>query len=223
MGIQSPPDHHAAELAAMRHEYMQGALDEQSVAASPMAQFTYWFEEARAAQLIEANAMIIATVSNTGIPSARTVLLKRFDEDGLVFFTNYESQKGRELASNPQVAALFYWAALERQVRVTGLARLLPATESDDYFHSRPLGSQIGAVASPQSEVIPDREWLARRFAATERDAVTAGQVERPAHWGGVLVEPEQVEFWQGRANRLHDRIRYRRVGTAWVIERLAP
>lgn len=167
--------------------------------------------------------MIVATADARGIPSARTVLLKRFDERGLIFFTNYESHKGRDLATNPHVAALFYWGALERQVRFTGVAERLPAAESDEYFHSRPLGSQIGAVASPQSEVIPSREWLAERFAAAERAAETAGRVERPAHWGGFRIVPDRVEFWQGRANRLHDRIQYRREDGRWVIERLAP
>lgn len=207
----------------MRHEYKQGALDEASVAATPMAQFTIWFEEASAAHLIEANAMIVATVDAAGVPSARTVLLKRFDDDGLIFFTNYESHKGRDLTANHHVAALFYWGPLERQVRFTGVARRLSEAESDEYFQSRPLGSQIGAVASPQSQAIPGREWLARRFADAERDAAANGRVERPAHWGGYLIEPVEVEFWQGRPNRLHDRIRYRRAGDTWAIERLAP
>lgn len=207
----------------MRKEYKRGALDEESVTATPMAQFTIWFEEARAAGLIEANAMIVATVDALGAPSARTVLLKRFDEHGLVFFTNYESHKGRDLAVNPRVAALFYWGALERQVRFTGTAERLPAAESDEYFQSRPLGSQIGAVASPQSEVISSREWLAEEFAAAERAAEVAGGVERPDHWGGYRIVPDRVEFWQGRSNRLHDRIQYRLEGGHWEIERLAP
>lgn len=223
MTLQSPPDHHAAEIAAMRHEYKQGALNEESVAATPMAQFAIWFEEASAAHLIEANAMIVATTSADGIPSARAVLLKQFDEDGLIFYSNYESHKGRDLAANPHVAALFYWGPLERQVRFTGLARRLPAADSDAYFHSRPLGSQIGAIASPQSQVIPGRDWLAARFTAAERAAEESGHVARPAHWGGYLIVPQEVEFWQGRQNRLHDRIRYRREGDGWTIERLAP
>ena len=214
----------ARAIAAMRREYDRGALDEADVAGDPVTQFARWFEEATAVSAGEANAMTVATVDGDGKPSARTVLLKSFDSAGFVFYTNYESAKGRDLAANPWVALLFYWAPLERQVRITGVASRISAAESDAYFARRPLGSQIGAAASPQSEVIPSRDWLAARFAAAEREAAAAGAVVRPPHWGGIRVVPDRFEFWQGRPNRLHDRLVYVQAdGDRWRIERLAP
>jgi len=211
-------------IAAMRREYDHGALDEVDLASDPVAQFARWFDEATVVSANEANAMVVATVDRDGTPSARTVLLKSFDAAGFVFYTNYESPKWRDLAANPRVALLFYWAPLERQVRVTGLAAQISAAESDAYFAQRPQGSQIGAAASPQSEVIPSRDWLAARFEAAEREAEAAGVVVRPPHWGGIRVAPTRFEFWQGRPNRLHDRLVYVHGDDGrWRIERLAP
>lgn len=222
----SPSNEDTSAIAAMRREYDRGALDEADVDADPIEQFARWFDDATAVSAHEANAMTVATVDDRGTPSARTVLLKSFDAAGFVFYTNYESPKGQDLATNPRVALLFYWAPLERQVRITGRTERTSAAESDAYFASRPQGSQIGAAASPQSEIIPNREWLAERFAAAEADAAVSGSVLRPRRWGGYRVVPERFEFWQGRPNRLHDRLVYRRERGdegSWVVERLAP
>jgi len=207
-------------LSDMRKNYMRGSLLEDNANHDPFAQFAAWLEEARAINEFEANAMVLATVDQHGAPSARTVLLKGFDERGLLFFTNYESRKGRDIGFNPVVAVVFTWQALERQVRISGRAVQIPAAESDAYFVSRPHGSQVGAAASPQSEPVPDRAWLEARFA---RVAAMDGAIERPANWGGYRIEPAMFEFWQGRPNRLHDRLRYDRVGEGWEIIRLAP
>ena len=219
-GTKSGP---VVAIPTMRKEYLRGVLDESSVAVDPVAQFALWFEEANAAGLLEANAMTVATAGADGSPSARTVLLKWFDAQGFVFFTNYESPKSRDLNANPRVALLFYWPTLERQVRVIGVAERIDAAESDAYFARRPLGSRISAVASPQSEVIPDRAWLAARFEAVAHEAEATGDVARPPHWGGIRVVPDGFEFWQGRPNRLHDRLQYRQGSEGWQIERLAP
>jgi len=214
----------AETLSSMRLSYELARLGDRDVDRDPIVQFTHWFTEICETAIAEANAMVISTVGPDNAPSSRTVLLKQFDQRGFVFFTNYESQKGRELAGNPNVAALFYWPTLQRQVRIAGIAAPITAAESDQYFASRPLGSQLGAIVSPQSEPIPGREWLEERFAAAERGIGENGHVTRPAHWGGYRIVPRSVEFWQGRPNRLHDRIRYRRAGgDAWEIERLAP
>ncbi len=222
----SPSNEDNSAIAQMRREYDRGSLNETDVDVDPFAQFARWFDEATAVSAHEANAMTVATVDGEGTPSARTVLLKSFDGAGFVFYTNYESPKGHDLAANPRVALLFYWAALERQVRITGRAEETSAAESDAYFAGRPWGSQIGAAASPQSETIPSRTWLAERFAAAEEEAAVTGSVSRPGFWGGYRVVPERFEFWQGRPNRLHDRLVYRREladEEIWVIERLAP
>jgi pyridoxamine 5'-phosphate oxidase len=209
------------DLSLVREEYTRAGLSEAAAAADPIAQFNRWFDDAVAADLRHPNAMTLATVDD-GRPSARVVLLKSVDEHGFVFFTNFESRKGRELAANPAAALLFFWSELERQVRVDGTAEKVSPEESDAYFATRPYGSQIGAWASAQSEPIPSREVLEAR--ARELDArYEGGPVPRPGHWGGYRVAPVEIEFWQGRANRLHDRLRYRLAGGVWTRERLSP
>ena len=215
------------KIADLRTEYMRETLDESNVAPDPYRQFEHWFTAAAKAQLREPNAMTLATVDPDGRPAARIVLLKKFDARGFAFFTNRMSRKGRELAANPRAALLFFWPDLERQVRIEGAASPLGRAESAAYFSGRPRPSQVGAWASPQSEVIAGREALESRFAEVEaryRDESDA--VPCPPHWGGYRLVPDSIEFWQGRPSRLHDRIRYRRArehAGAWVIDRLAP
>ncbi len=215
------------KIADLRTEYTREALDESSVSPDPFRQFEHWFAAAVESQLREPNAMTLATVSADGRPSARIVLLKEFDERGFVFFTNYASRKGRELASCRAAALLFFWADLERQVRIEGAVTTVAATESALYFAERPRQSQLGAWASPQSEPIAGRAELQARLAAIEEQYRDASQsVPCPPHWGGYRLLPDSIEFWQGRPSRLHDRIRYRRPQEhpgAWVIDRLAP
>ncbi len=220
--MTEPTDRH--DLADLRRDYKRGALDEGSVRPDPVDQFAAWFEEAQAADQTEPNAMIVATVSPEGQPTARTVLLKGFGPDGFRFFSNYESQKGSDLAANPQVGLLFYWAELERQVRIDGEARQLDREATLTYFRSRPRGSQVSALASPQSRPIggrPELDALFERAEATNAD----GDVPLPDFWGGYLVVPRRFEFWQGRPSRRHDRVIYERdtAGPRWVIGRLAP
>lgn len=207
----------------MRREYHLAALDEATAARNPFDQFRRWFDDATKTPSLEPNAMVLATVDAKGNPSQRTVLLKHFDDEGFVFYTNYASQKGHDMAHHPGVSLLFYWPQLERQVRVLGTAARTSTAESDAYFASRPRGSQIGSVASPQSEPIPNRQWLAERFQACEREHGEAATIDRPVQWGGIRVTPHQFEFWQGRPNRLHDRLRYRLADGQWILERLAP
>ena len=215
------------KIADLRTEYMRAALDESSVAPDPFRQFELWFAEVMKSDLSEPTAMTLATAAADGRPSARVVLLKEFDQRGFTFFTNYASRKGRELADRPRAALLFFWPDLERQVRVEGGVIQLDRSESADYFSSRPRPSQLGAWASPQSEPIAGRAALAARFAEVDANYRAAnGPVPCPPHWGGYRVVPDVFEFWQGRASRMHDRIRYRRlreVAGAWVIDRLAP
>jgi pyridoxamine 5'-phosphate oxidase len=209
-------------MSGARREYEAGGIDVADVLQDPIAQFTRWFEEARAAHVVEPEAMVLSTVDAAARPSARFVLLRGLDERGFSFFTNYESAKARDIEVNPNVALTFGWLEIHRQVRIAGTAEPLGEAGSDEYFATRPRGAQIGAWASPQSAVLRGREELERRVAETE-ERFGADPVPRPEHWGGYLVRPGTVEFWQGRPNRLHDRLRYRRDGDAWVIERLAP
>jgi pyridoxamine 5'-phosphate oxidase len=205
-----------------RRDYEGQDLDPAAVSADPIEQVRAWLHGAREAGVYEAEAMTVSTVGDDGRPSSRYVLLRGLDERGFSFFTNYDSAKGRALAQRPYAALTFGWLALHRAVRVEGDVERLPAAESDAYFASRPRGAQISAWASPQSAVIGAREELHR--ATAEVEARFAGvEVPRPPHWGGFLVRPERVELWQGRANRLHDRVRYQREGDGWRIERLAP
>ncbi|OQP65818.1 pyridoxamine 5'-phosphate oxidase [Niastella vici] len=210
-------------IADIRKDYMLRSLLEKDVATHPIRQFDTWWQEALHSEIDEVNAMTLATASADGVPAARIVLLKGYDERGFVFFTNYESFKGMQLAENPRACLVFFWKEVERQVRITGLVDKVSAEESDAYFNSRPEGSRIGAWVSPQSRVITSREWLEEREKKYIRD-FSAQPLKRPGHWGGYRVKPISMEFWQGRSNRLHDRIQYSLQGdNTWTIERLAP
>lgn len=215
------------KIADLRTDYRRQTLDETDVAPDAFRQFEHWLDEAIKAKLPEPTAMSLATVGNDGRPAARIVLLKGFDRNGFVFFTNYASRKGQELDAGAPAAFLFHWVELERQVRIEGSVGRIASGESDAYFSSRPAASRLGAWASPQSEPIADRASLEARFAAvTERFRDAGDAIPRPPHWGGYRLVPDMLEFWQGRRSRLHDRIRYRRGAGhagAWTIDRLAP
>lgn len=211
------------QVAALRKDYRLASLDESEVEKHPVKQFEKWWQDAINSQLDEPNAMTLATSTSEGRPSARIVLLKSFDTEGFIFFTNYESRKGVEMAANPQVSLLFFWRELERQVRIDGTVSKTDAAISDEYYRTRPLGSRIGAIASPQSRVIPHRSFLEEQVNLIAAKYVLE-EPERPQHWGGYIVKPTLVEFWQGRSNRLHDRVQYTLTeGGAWNIDRLAP
>lgn len=211
------------DIAAIREEYKRGSLSESDVALRPVVQFEKWLAEAIGAQVAEPTAMVLSTVDADGVPSSRVVLLKDVAEKGFTFFTNYESKKGHDIAVNPTVSLLFFWSELQRQVRVVGTIQRLDAQDSDEYFQSRPRGSRLGAIASPQSSVIPDREYLESRVQAIEADYQGKDDIARPTHWGGYVVSPLNVEFWQGRESRLHDRLVYSVTEGEWELKRLAP
>jgi pyridoxamine 5'-phosphate oxidase len=210
-------------IADLRKDYKLQSFSEGDALADPFAQFGKWWNEAVGAGIDEINAMTLATASADGMPDARIVLLKGFDDKGFAFFTNYHSSKGQQLTENPRACLVFFWKELERQVRISGLSVPVSDEENDEYFNSRPEGSRIGAWASPQSEVIGDRDWLEQNEKKT-RERFPGNEIARPPFWGGFRIKPTQIEFWQGRPNRLHDRIRYslQKTGT-WKRERLAP
>ena len=199
------------------------ALLEADAPINPFALFAQWYLDAEGLALPEPSAMTLATASAAGVPAARMVLMRGFDERGFVFYSNYQSKKAAELAENTQAALVFYWAPLMRQIRVEGVVEKISATESDAYFRARPFGHKLGALVSPQSQRIADRQFLEDRLQALLEEFDETDEVPRPPHWGGYRVIPSTIEFWQGRANRLHDRLRYCRTGDSWRIERLAP
>lgn len=209
-------------IADLRVDYSLKKFDESDLIKNPMEQFEVWLDEAIQANVNEPNAMTLATVKADGAPSARVVLLKGISENGFVFFTNYESKKGQEILQNSKVCLVFCWLELQRQVRIEGEAIKISAEESDNYFKTRPLGSQIGAHASPQSKQVVSREELERMYASFE-ELFTKQPIIRPEHWGGFRVKPQQIEFWQGRQNRLHDRFLFTKEENSWAFCRLAP
>jgi pyridoxamine 5'-phosphate oxidase len=212
------------EIENLRKAYHKGSLDRQDVPQDPMDLFRQWWHQAIEAEIDEANAMTLATVNRAGQPSARIVLLKGLHQDGFEFFTNYQSQKAKDMEVNHHVSLLFFWKEMERQIRIEGLVEKVSKERSELYFQSRPRGSQVGAWSSPQSEVIPDRSVIENNLRATEEKYADVDPLPLPDHWGGYLVRPQYFEFWQGRPDRLHDRFRYARQSDGlWAIDRLAP
>ena len=212
-----------AIIADIRKNYSQKKLSEKKADPNPMKQFAKWWKQAVDSKIDEVNAMTLATSSPDGVPSARVVLLKGVEESGFIFFTNYDSYKGKQLAENPKACLVFFWKELERQVRITGLVEKVNTSSSDEYFYSRPVASQVGAIASPQSQVIESRDWLDTHYKDLKKQ-LKNDTIQRPEHWGGYVVKPVIIEFWQGRPSRLHDRLQYSLEETGqWKIERLAP
>jgi pyridoxamine 5'-phosphate oxidase len=212
-----------AAIASLRLDYQQSELLEINIENNPILQFTKWWDDALQAQVLETNAMTIATVDKNNHPHSRIVLLKSFSEEGFIFFTNYNSDKGKHITHNANVSLSFFWKELERQVRIQGVASKISDADNDNYFYSRPIGSQLGAVASAQSQIITNRSELESIYKQLEINQVHH-PVQRPAHWGGYIVQHTSIEFWQGRSSRLHDRLRYRMDEEGnWIIERLNP
>lgn len=210
------------EIAAIREDYAKSSLSENEVLGNPIDQFKKWFSEAMVSEVTEPTAMVVSSASVDGKPSSRVVLMKDIKTDGISFFTNYNSRKGQEIVANPFVSVLFFWPELQRQVRMEAEVEKLAPEESDEYFSSRPRGSQIGAIASPQSAIINNREELEHRVAEVSAE-VGEGEIQRPNFWGGFLLKPYRMEFWQGRSSRLHDRIVYKQEEGSWSINRIAP
>lgn len=211
------------DIAAIREDYSKGSLSETEILANPMEQFVLWFDQALASEVLEPNAMVLSTINADRFPSSRVVLLKDLKEDGFIFFTNYTSQKGQDITRNAKASLLFFWGELQRQVRIEGEVNVLSDEDSDEYFASRPKGSQIGAWSSPQSQIISDRYELEKRVEEKEAEFGTLNEIPRPAFWGGYVVKPVRIEFWQGRSSRLHDRIVYIKENDVWTKNRLAP
>ena len=209
-------------LQNLRQDYKSATLDEADVDNNPITQFKKWFDQAVDAQVFEPNAMTLATADKAGRPDARIVLLKGVDENGFRFFTNYLSAKGKELKRNPYAALVFFWSDLERQIRIEGTVEKLDKETSEEYFNTRPIASQIGAVASPQSQIIPNRTFLEEKFEELKTKS-DGKSIAKPAHWGGYIVKPTRIEFWQGRRSRLHDRINFELIKGNWIKTRLAP
>nr|WP_321450302.1 pyridoxamine 5'-phosphate oxidase [uncultured Carboxylicivirga sp.] len=210
------------KLADLRDDYTKGSLNRDDLSENPFDQFHNWMQQAIESKCLHPNAMSIATVDKDGMPNVRVVLLKDVSSNGFVFFTNYHSQKGNELTNNPKACLNFFWGELERQVRISGTIKKLPAHLSDEYFQSRPRASQIGAIVSPQSQIIPDDEYLTLKYQELEKTYQNQ-PIKRPQSWGGYVLNPQQIEFWQGRTSRLHDRFSYTKQADSWIINRLAP
>jgi pyridoxamine 5'-phosphate oxidase len=211
------------DIASIRRDYQMASLEEANTSAHPMDQFEHWWEDAMASNIDEVNAFVLSTVDAQRAPSSRVILLKGFTPEGFIFFTNYESAKGQDIIVNPVAAMNFFWKELERQVRITGTIKKISTEESEAYFHSRPLGSQVGAISSPQSKVIPNRDYL-EQLVATNLEKYKEAIVPLPSNWGGYIVHPTNIEFWQGRSSRLHDRIKYNLTSEGqWMKVRLAP